>query len=414
MGDESGCLVNIPEELVSEILCYLPVKLLIRFTIVCKSWLCLIRNNHCFAMKNYLIRCTSSSKVLDNADYMFDNLVKSDNPCLYSFTQAKSFRFLKKFECVPNEKIGVSNSCHGIICIHLFRKSEIFLYNPSIQEVVLLPPCPNNGKKALGFDPIQNDYKVVAIDFPNTDNYLCRVNLYSLRHGHWRKLYTSISLRCTHGIEGDGASNANGRIYNWLFNKQHGMEKKKLGLLSFDMTEEVLKEFPMPKCEDPHLHDHELLSSTRWQACLICLPKSYYFTHGFIDVWVLKDWIWSKAIVIKFPDRELMQPSKFWINDNELFVNVEKGNTIEVFHYNLATKKLKFTGRKGSLWCSRGYVESLVSLKRLMSLHHESKHGEDGKQINDQVEVASKQEDTSRYVLREVSRKGVRWSQTST
>ncbi|XP_074265071.1 F-box/kelch-repeat protein At3g23880-like [Silene latifolia] len=394
---------NIPEELVSEILCYLPVKSLIRFTIVCKTWLRCIRNDHQFAMKNYLIQTTSSSTVLDNVDYMFSYVSKSGNPCLYSFTKSKSFRFSTKFECLPDLSIEISNSCHGIICFHFWREG-ILLCNPLIQEIVLLPPCPTkttyNGKKALGFDPIQNDYKVVAIDFPSKDNYLCTVNLYSLRHGHWRKLYSSISPRCSYGLEGDGASNANGRICNWLFDKEVEFGKTELTLLSFDMGEEVLKEFPIPKCEheDPHSHtdDHQLLSSTRWQACLSCLHRSRNFNRGFIiDVWVLKDCIWSKAIVVNFPDHEPIEPSHFWINDNELFVNIQKGNMREVFHYELGTQQLKRTGSKGFFCTTRGYMESLVSLKHFMSPHHECKHN-----------------DTGKYVLREISRKGVRWSRS--
>ncbi|XP_074321598.1 F-box/kelch-repeat protein At3g23880-like [Silene latifolia] len=415
MGDESGGPTNIPEEVVSEILCYLPVKSLIRFTIVCKSWFRLIRNNHRFAMKNYLIRTTSSSKVLDNVDYMFSSIRKSGNPCLYSFTKANSFRFSTKFECLPDLSIGISNSCHGIICFHLWREGEeILLCNPLIQEIVLLPPCPTkttyNGLKALGFDPIQKDYKVVSIDFLSTDNYHCTVNLYSLRHGHWRNLYVSSSPRCIYGIEGR-TSNSNGRMHNWFFSKE--LESGKIGkaLLSFDMVEEVLEELPMPNCEDPHAHDHRLLSSTRWQACLSCF--SWHFNGRFIHVWVLKDYIWCKAIVVEFPgyDRELMQPSNFWINDKKLFVSIKKGNIIEVFHYNLVTQQLKNTGRKGHLFSSSGYVESLVSIKHFMSLHNECKHDVDGNQNVDE-DATLKQEDNGEYIFREVSRKGVRWSRT--
>ncbi|XP_074263561.1 F-box/kelch-repeat protein At3g23880-like [Silene latifolia] len=409
MGDESGGPTNIPEELVSEILCYLPVKSLIRFTIVCKSWFRLIRNDHQFAMKNYLTRTTSSSKVLDNVDYMFSSIRKSYSPCLYSFTKANSFRFSTKFECLPDLSIGISNSCHGIICFHLWREEEeILLCNPLIQEIVLLPPCPTKttymGKRALGFDPIQNDYKVVTIHFPSKDNYLCTVNLYSLRHGHWRNLYVSCSPRCTNGLYGQGTSNANGRICNWLFDKEVEFGKTKLTLLSFDMGEEVLKEFPIPKCghEDPHshTHDHQLLSSTRWQACLSCLHRSRNFPRGFIDVWVLKDCIWTKAIVVNFPDHDRIEPSHFWINDNELFVNIQKENMREVFHYELGIQQLKRTGSKGFFCSRRGYMESLISLKHFMSPHHECKHAEDDKQ------------NTVEYVLREISRKGVRWSRS--
>ncbi|KAK9725368.1 hypothetical protein RND81_05G139100 [Saponaria officinalis] len=352
-----------------EILSYLPVKSLIRFTCVCKSWLDLIRNDHQFD----LTRTTSSSNVLDNIDCIFDQVAGSKEPCLYSFTERKTLRLLMKFDCaptridfqesssfVPEMPLWVSSSCHGIICFHLYTSSEILLCNPSIQEVVLIPPCPNDGSvRGFGFDPVNQDYKVVAFSFFNG-------NLYSLREGRWRNLcVSSTNFRyCNTYLRGHSALNGNGRICNWLLAEEVGSEPVIMGpfgkriILSFDMVEEVFKEVPMPECQDPTTHEHKLLSTTKWEACISCIHHRHSTS---CEVWVLNE-------------RSLpMLPLNLWLNDRELLFVVMKGQIREVHHYDLRTNQTKDTGRRGSLHRSMGgYVESLISIKHLMSLYHTS------------------------------------------
>ncbi|KAK9725370.1 hypothetical protein RND81_05G139300 [Saponaria officinalis] len=195
-------------------------------------------------MKNYLTRTTSSSNVLDIVECIFD-VAKSGEACLYSFTERKTLRLSKKFDCVPNIPVRMYNSCHGIICFHLRSRLELLLCNPSIQEVMLIPPCPNKGsERALGFDPVNQDYKIVAFSF----NYhkVNTANVYSLREGRWRNLrVNSVNLQCCNTYWGVYfALNANGRICNWLGQKS---PIEKTIILSFDMVEEVFKELPMPE-----------------------------------------------------------------------------------------------------------------------------------------------------------------------
>ncbi|KAK9742628.1 hypothetical protein RND81_03G186700 [Saponaria officinalis] len=413
MGDVIGGPSILPQELVAEILCKLPVKSLLRFTSVCKTWLSMIRNDLHFAVKHYLTQTTSSSHVLDDVDYMFDStrMASYYKPCLYSFTTAKTFRYLYRFECVPDMTINVSNSCHGVICFSLMSRSQALLCNPSIQEAVLLPPSPNKGQPALGFDHISNDYKVVTINCKN----ICLMNVYSVRQGYWRNLHVSASLQCVSELNDYGVSNANGRMCNWLFSKKlESTRTKAIGLLSFDMVEEVLKELPMPECRIHKIHEHNLLSSSRWQACISCLPDTWDVKSKFVDVWVLKgsgtinrseDWMWNKVFAVKFPGHDPMWPSNFWMNDKELFVDVGRRDDEQVFHYDLDSQQLRRTGRKGSIggW-KRGYAGSLVSMKHLMLPEHGSKHGESEGEGED-----TKLDDSGGFIFRVVGRKGVWW-----
>ncbi|KAK9675739.1 hypothetical protein RND81_11G027200 [Saponaria officinalis] len=239
---------------------------------------------------------------------------------MYSFTERKTLRFLKKFDCVPNVPLWVSNSCHGIICFHLSSRSEILLSNPSIQEVVLLPPCPNKGSvRTLGFDPINNDYKVIVFAFNDRAN---TGNVYSLPEGCWRSLRVNVTLQYDHLLKGRAALNANGRVCNWLgykvrseptsmlpFNmvKDDVLRLPSLVIVSFDMIEEVFNEVPMPECLHPNTQSHELISMSKWQACISCIHR-----YSICEVWVLNnDRRCSKELVVKHSDQEPMRPLNF-------------------------------------------------------------------------------------------------------
>ncbi|KAK9675740.1 hypothetical protein RND81_11G027300 [Saponaria officinalis] len=176
-----------------------------------------------------------------------------------------------------------------------------------------------------------------------------------------------------------------------------------LVIVSFDMVEEVFNEVPMPECLHPNTHSHELISTSKWQACVSCIHE-----YSMCEVWVLNtDRRWSKELVVKHSDQEpMLQPLNLWLNDNEFLFEVTQGHIREVFHYDLRTHQLKSTGRRGSLHLSKGgYVESLVSIKRFMSLHHPCKLGE----YNDQNE-SPKLQNNGEYIFREVTRRGIRLS----
>lgn len=441
-SDDSSCCRDMPMEVLNEILIYLPVKSLIRFTCVCKAWLHLIRNNPRFAIRHYLARTTSSSRLMDNVDYFVEYFSKYGRGCrsttdeevlrlsIYSLTEKRTFRLFKKLEFGPGLEVSVSNFCHGIMCVYVSsaRGAKFLLCNPATREVVPLPVSPNIAahglpRFGLGFNPTDNDYKIVAAHppaiFSAHNSWL--VDVYSVRSGCWHSIHAIGSLEHFESLEGEPALNANGRILNWVGYLKSTTAMK--GLVSFDMVDEVFRETPMPECVYPNSwRQHHLLPSSRCQACLCCSSfpsidlRGDEFFNG-IDIWVLngddnEQGMWIKQVSFRFPDQEVVAwPLNVWMNDKELFMYVQKNGTVEeVFHYDLGTQELKRTGRLGTLVNPDGYAESLVSIKGFMpSSSHEAAQGGNGKKDEKQEQ---KDDDRSACFIREVGRRrnDVRWS----
>ncbi|CAH9058544.1 unnamed protein product [Cuscuta epithymum] len=441
MGDKMETSDNgydMPMEVLIEILIHLPVNSLIRFTIVCKSWLHLIRHNPQFALRHYLTRTRlpSSYTLMDNVDYIVDYFGKYGRSCtnttdetlrmfIYNLTVKKTFRLVKKIEYGPRVDACVSNFCHGIMCAYVTSTNSgarVLLCNPAIGEVLPLPLPPNfatreTPKLGLGFDPINNNYKIVAAHPPSVfaGRDFWQVDVYSLRDGCWHNLNALGSLVEFSTLTSEATLNANGRVLNWLGHLKYSTMPVQ-GLLSFDMVDEVFQEVTMPECLYPNSwRQHHILSSSGCQACLCCssfpsvdLKKDEHFNG--IDIWVLnrdndddEKMLWHKHFSFTFSDDGLVWPVNIWLSNHELLLHVRKQEmrTEEVYHYDHLTHQLTRTSRFGTLMNADGYTESLISIKGLMpSSYHQY--------------VDEGDEDEKDYVcfVREVGRKNndVHWS----
>jgi len=159
---------TLPFDPVLEILYRLPVKSLVQFKSVCKSWKSLI--SHPKFAKNHLRLSTTRHHLF------FPHLSKHD----YTFkTCPISTLFTRKITPTatatlqldyPLSHRGVNfdqirGSCHGIFCIELYRSFAV-LWNPSIRKFAKLPSLEIQGSNTLysgfGYDHSTDTYKVVA------------------------------------------------------------------------------------------------------------------------------------------------------------------------------------------------------------------------------------------------------------
>ena len=196
----------LPEEVVQEILNRLPVKSLIRFRCVSKSWnslitassfinfhltrsLSLVPNSNTLVVRS----CTASeSKVVESYNFIHDD--NNDDSFLNPF---QNIEFSSSSFC---KLIGYAN---GLFC--LYEQDRYVLWNPSIRNYFTLPKSSltlirghHCCRSAFGFDSLSNDYKVVTIDFQRTDQNNqsegkpALVEVYSLNEGSWRVTSTRV------------------------------------------------------------------------------------------------------------------------------------------------------------------------------------------------------------------------------
>ena len=180
----------LPEEVVLEILYRLPVKSLIRFRCVSKSWNSLITTSAFIDshLTQSLSLPSNSNKLIvslgnfrtkvEYYEFIHDDNNDSDS----------SFHQFQNVEFPLSSYFNLIGSVNGLFC--LCEKEQIILWNPCIRKFITLPKTNSAVINGFGFDARTNDYKVVSI----APKPRPLVEVYSLKEGARRKTSACDSL----------------------------------------------------------------------------------------------------------------------------------------------------------------------------------------------------------------------------
>ncbi|XP_059293566.1 F-box/kelch-repeat protein At3g23880-like [Lycium ferocissimum] len=197
---------TLPIELIVEILSRLPVKTLLKFRCVSKSWLALIRSPE--FVKTHL---NVSAK---NKDYTHHRLVLTETINLFSSfniqyilrdcsisslrnnsgIEASDLNYPMKNQ---QQSVCVVGSVNGLICLAI-KDTDLVLWNPSIR---LFKNLPDSGPSVtgdyhfdsciygFGYDESNDDYKVVGVLWNRYKLWHpLEVKIYSLKSNSWRSM----------------------------------------------------------------------------------------------------------------------------------------------------------------------------------------------------------------------------------
>lgn len=231
---------DIPQEIIKDILSRIPVKPLLRFRCVSKSWRSLIDSED--FIKLHLHHCykTNSNRTL---------LV--DSTQLF-YVDLDSFERLdtgnKRFE--PHSVVG---SCNGLVLI-VSKFDNIVLWNPSTRNLNKLPTTPlecfTSFKAkyvkelyALGYDSKHDDYKVVRVVQASvrvdSECLFSETKIYSLKANSWKKV-EDFPYMLPH-------SKRWGVYLNDALHTVVKQSHKSEVIMAFDLGKEEHYEVPMPK-----------------------------------------------------------------------------------------------------------------------------------------------------------------------
>ncbi|ONI03873.1 hypothetical protein PRUPE_6G287700 [Prunus persica] len=263
--------VNVPEDIIHDILLLLPIRSLLTCTAVCKSWRSLIQSS-AFIHTRLNRTIIQSKKQNDDGQLLlinyysdrekarifslhwdsspsFSEYSKLLNPFETAYNQIKESH-KKKYCC--EEVVG---TCNGLVCLHGYTSTLI--WNPCIRKFVILPPPsvvnltevkvtwnPNKYKSsyAFGYDSLTNDYKVLR----SVSSYLGfrrAVEIWSLSSGSWKRLSDDVvPAKFSLGeFTQRHAAFLNG-VLHWI----HGDEENSF-IVSFDLSTELFGKILMPK-----------------------------------------------------------------------------------------------------------------------------------------------------------------------
>ena len=189
---------GLPEDLVTEILLWLPVASLLRCKCACKSWYALITHQK-FITKHILHNKKNSNTLL---------LVKTrDEITENDVVSTLSYETLQVLHLQPlplPPPFLVLGSCNGLVCLHDDYALRVVLWNPATKETKVVPKSnlphfvPAGHKLVIdgigfGFDAKTNDYKIISLLSlydPPSRGKMTQSEVYSLSADSWRKVDT--------------------------------------------------------------------------------------------------------------------------------------------------------------------------------------------------------------------------------
>ncbi|KAJ7961956.1 F-box protein [Quillaja saponaria] len=389
---------DLSEDLVIEILLRLPVKSLIRFKCIRKSWYDLIKSPYFISIH------LNHAKLNKNPNLLLQRQHVDTIKPYFSLLSYETLEVLTDSLDIPFGPVRSSSGffaypCNGIICLYWFESKPrhgdaLALWNPATGESKAIPIFhrpPNvyvdSFYLGFGLDLKSNDYKVVRIstficdsdhdDHFNFCNYTTmprktQVEVYTLSTDSWRVINTTLpayprchpkSLVYLKGVTMWKASDDDGSPLGWGENDRV--------ILSFDLSDEVFQKSPLPP-----------KSGIAYDECVLVINDSIAFVELFgnigyewIDIWEMNDsdvertWTKKLRITVHNGSRSLFLGP--WGN-GKFFLDT---GLDELLIYDADRQAFMNTGIYGTLHSLQivTYTESLVSFRREIEFeqHHD-------------------------------------------
>ncbi|KAL6224803.1 hypothetical protein ACLB2K_003658 [Fragaria x ananassa] len=332
---------DLPQDMKFDIFARLPaVKLLLRLRCVCKSWHTLISSPSfigAYHKRNVLMPSSSEYLLIGSAE----------NKKCFSLFSAETYDKCLDLE-LPTHGVGldfgVAGSCHGLVCISTrsyspTSEAPVYLWNPSIRKLRRLPEGIIGLSRpiyvAFGFQPGENDYKVVRIvreEESTSDVY--QVEVYSLRLNSWRRVNSAIQFSnfFTVSMSPEGGVYCNGVIYKVVIEEPTYpicLPPKPMAvrvrncILAFDTSTEVFRKIELPT---------ELAGLDN----ALCVSRFYSRSSLSADIWVLgKDDTWKVHHTIHLPPKAFIaSPLGFTANGGVHLMRREEEGDKRYLKYN--------------------------------------------------------------------------------
>ncbi|XP_059441998.1 F-box/kelch-repeat protein At3g06240-like [Corylus avellana] len=283
--------IQLPQELISAILSRLPVKALVRFRCVSKTWLALIKdptfiNLHLHNSRECNLIVQTSNVDQNDLQLNFEYYLVPVN-----FSEDQPVKVLPPIYCPEYlfSLCGIIGSCNGLVCFRTYDKQLIVIWNPSIRKYKKLPFEPVKFEYptenfAFGYDSVNNDYKVLKI--MEFGRMFFEVHVYSLKAHSWRLVEDKWPFKglriCSKPIYFNGT--LLWLVKNWT---------DRIRLLAFRLTTEKFEEQTLP-VEPRAIETLDVLEGS------ICV-SAYRPDAQCIDFWIMKETNWTQLCTLPVP-----------------------------------------------------------------------------------------------------------------
>ncbi|XP_060187646.1 F-box/kelch-repeat protein At3g23880-like [Lycium barbarum] len=338
----------LPKDVLGEILSKLPLKPLIQFTTVCKTWYSIITNPNFISFHHNILNNNPNRRPLLFIRHynMFDKVERyalhfddEEEGVVESESDGDSFDEYLDLKCpetTRSEFLRIVGCCKGVVCLsddYDKYTDTVVLWNPIVRKHLNLPR-PNlryNGRGSciygFGFDVVKCDYKVVRVvynstatedyklQFPPTVEFLDKlravkflvppgVEVYSLSSGAWRSVSgvcPSYILHQNHSV----STYLNGGIH-WIASNSgdddnvdssnddssstssSGNSKDGSFIVAFDVGTEIFSEISLP--ESVAERNVMKLDVMVTGPSLALIEYEKFWQSDYCWVWVMKEY----------------------------------------------------------------------------------------------------------------------------
>ncbi|KAK1391124.1 hypothetical protein POM88_019302 [Heracleum sosnowskyi] len=321
----------IPEEVVENILSWLPPVDIIRSTLVCRMWLGIVERSEfqkfqrVRAHKNPIAprRYVRSPLPFETGEICIDRFTFHSDDAPLSITEEFNHPFLFTYYC---DVVGSSNGVFLITDIE-YNSLKMILWNPSIRRYFLIPTedleqvVDGSQELVLGmwYSPETDDYRVILLfyDFYEAPSPLF-VRIFSLNTRTW-SAYTKpvpryhLSCPVSQVIVRDSL--------HWFARNTSGPNK----ILAFKSRDEVFSGIPLP----PEVVNHYWILPALFDGCLAI----YTFVKEDIQLWVMQEYcdVESWRVMLKLRTTDVVAPLEFRLSGE---------GSVEIFHFSRTDEEL--------------------------------------------------------------------------
>ncbi|KAK9699584.1 hypothetical protein RND81_08G183300 [Saponaria officinalis] len=357
-SEKTPPLANIPDDIIhSCILPRLPVKSLLRFKCVSKSWQTLISSPDFIRLHNHHAHSSDRNRFIISTyqSSTYFHILNLDSPL-----DRPPILHYPKTETLNSDVLAtIVASCEFflLILVKPFRGSyKLFLTNPSTRSYHEIP-CQKLAislifvKFGLYHDKANDDYKVIRIisvsdNEDNPSGCTWETMIYSFKTNSWRLVERKLKPSRFYNVLNLNAYVVNNLLHILLTTINHGNENVRIGCFDIQ-AEQWTNDIPLP---DYNLYNYRL----RVLDGSLCVLGNEGFRTGAYSVWVMKDgWVKLMSMDIKYAFYEYYPITYRTGSRHELLC--KRCGYYELYWYNLQDKVDTYAASNKSADAESGY-----------------------------------------------------------
>ncbi|CAN6359282.1 unnamed protein product [Urochloa humidicola] len=321
-----GALV-LPEEMMVEVFLRLPIKSILRFRTVCRSWDAVLSSEEFCGL--HMTKAEAASSVLPKLFFTSPTAGFDATAVYLSSSSGPDDGLLFTLDGIRADFVNMMPApCRGLTLIHEHATvaPAYYVFNASTRAVTRLPPCQAavslSVTAGLGFDAQTKKYKVVRLFYGNyCDKQHVKCEIYTLGGDHgdcWKPAVGGVPFKFCRAA-GAAISHANqdkllplfaNGFLHWLLHPLFLAERPRAAILSFSVTDETFTFVRSPPFVVSGVHLVELAG----RLCVVRDLRNVSFNCSMLEIWKLNDYssgIWSlehRIDLLQHVARDLIEP----------------------------------------------------------------------------------------------------------